>query len=194
MDFVTTYAKELISILVPLITWFLNIWSKKSKLIWTSPHSFLYLIREVIKDAEGNDIEITKKVSTASIRVINRGQVTLNQIELAFNWEPQHINMWPIRHFVPNKTKDGRFFMTFGNLAPKEEIGLEILSVGQELPALLQVRSAECIAENVPLVWYQPMPKWKINVIRLMILIGCSSTIYLVILILQFLVLKTPFN
>ncbi|MFV5377196.1 hypothetical protein [Acinetobacter calcoaceticus] len=66
------------------------------------------------------------------------------------------------------------------------------MSINVDLPALLLVRSAECTAKNVALSWFQFVSPWRINLARGLILIGFSTTIYWVISLIQFLVLKTP--
>ena len=84
--------------------------------------------------------------------------------------------------------------MIFDNLSPKEEIGLEIMSINADLPALLLVRSAECTAQNVPLMWIRYVANWKINFARLLLLVGLSASVYWLIALIQFLVLKTPYG
>ena len=193
MEFISKYGKEIVSLLVPFITWFLNVGIKaKAKLIWTSPHSFTFLVQEPLHDAEGNIVKPTQTVCTASIRVINTGRETANKIELVFNWKPQHLNLWPVRHYEQKSDQDCRHILIFENLSPKEEIGLEIMSINSDLPALLLVRSAECTAQNVPLMWVKYVPPWRINIARLLLLIGLSTTVYGLIALIQFLVLKTP--
>lgn len=193
MDFISTYGKEIVALLVPFITWFLNVGIKpRAKLIWTSPHSFTFLVQEPLRDAEGNVLRQTQKVETASIKVINTGRDTANKIELIFNWKAQYINLWPVRHYEQKTDPDGRHILIFENLSPKEEIGIEVMSINADLPALLLVRSAECTAKNVALRWFQFVPTWKINIARLLMLVGFSTAIYWIISLIQFLVLKTP--
>lgn len=195
MEFISTYGKEIVSLLVPFIAWFLNVGIKgKAKLIWTSPHSFTFLVQEPIRDSEGNVLQQTQRVCTAAIRVINTGRETANKVELIFNWKPQYSNVWPVRHYEQKIDQDNRHMLIFDNLSPKEEIGLEIMSINADLPALLVVRSAECTAQNVPLMWIGVVAYWRINVARLLVLIGLSTTLYAFIALIQFLVLKTPYG
>ena len=195
MDFISTYGKEIVALLVPFITWFLNVVIKsKAKLIWASPHSFTFLIQEPIHNNNGNVLSPTQKVCTASIKVINTGRETANKVELVFNWKPHHVNLWPVRHYEQKTDQDNRHIMIFDNLSPKEEIGLEIMSINADLPALLLVRSAECTAQNVPMMWIRHISTWKINIARLMLLFGLGTAVYLLIALIQFLVLKTPYG
>lgn len=71
-------------------------------------------------------------------------------------------------------------------------MGIEIMSVNADLPAMLVVRSAECIAKKVPLMWVGYVAPWKINIARLLLLVGIGASVYGQIALLQFLVLKTP--
>jgi len=89
---------------------------------------------------------------------------------------------------------DSRHILIFENLSPKEEIGLEIMSINSDLPALLLVRSAECTAQKVHMMWVKYVPPWQINTARLFLLIGLSATVYWIITLIQFLVLKTPYG
>jgi len=195
MDLINKYGKELVALLVPFITWFLNVGIKaKAKLIWTSPHSFTFLVQEPLRDAEGQVLKPTQTVYTASIKVINTGRETANKVELVFNWKPQHLNLWPVRHYEQKTDPDSRHILIFENLSPKEEIGLEIMSINSDLPALLLVRSAECTAQKVHMMWVKYVPPWQINTARLFLLIGLSATVYWIITLIQFLVLKTPYG
>lgn len=194
MEFLSTYGKEIVSIFVPFVTWFLNVGIKaKAKLIWGSPHSFNFLVQEPIRNADGDIIQPTQMVRTASIRVINTGRETANKIELVFNWRPQYINLWPVRHYEIHTDPDGRHILIFENLSPKEEIGIEIMSINASLPDLLVVRSAECIAQNVQLVWVRYTSPWLRRAFIFFMMLGFSAAVYWFVTLIQFLVLKTPY-
>ncbi|MCF5544087.1 hypothetical protein [Pseudomonas salomonii] len=193
MNFLSAYGKEIVSLAVPLLTWILNSGLKaKAKLVWASPHFFHFLVQEPVNDPEGNVVSPTQRVCTASIKVINTGRETATKIELVFNWKPQYINLWPVRHYEHKTDQDGRHILIFDNLSPKEEIGIEIMCINRDLPELLLVRSAECIAKNVRLSWVGYSSPLKINIARALLLLGASTFIYLAIVLVQFLVLRTP--
>lgn len=193
MDFISKYGKEIVSLVVPFITWFLNSGIKaRAKLVWTSPHSFTFLVQEPLRDENGDILRPTQKVCTASIKVINNGRDTANKVELVFNWKPHYINLWPVRYYEQKNDQDNRHILIFENLSPKEEIGLEIMSINADLPALLLVRSAECTAQNIQLMWVNFVAPWKITLVRILIFLGLSTCIYGMIALIQFLVLKTP--
>lgn len=193
MNFISAYGKEIVALAVPILTWLLNSGLKaRAKLIWASPHSFYFWVQEPLRNSEGEVLSPSQRVCTASIKVINVGRDTANKIELVFNWKPHYINLWPVRTYEHKTDQDGRYTLIFENLSPKEEIGVEIMSVNADSPALLQVRSAECIAKNVQLSWVGQMSTLRINVARMLLFLGASTLIYWLIVLVQFLVLRTP--
>jgi len=114
MEFLYSYGKEIVSLIVPFITWILNVGLKaKAKLIWASPHAFTFLVQQPLLDAAGKVINPTQKVCTASIKVINIGRETANKVELVFNWKPQYINLWPVRSYETKVDQDNRHMLIF---------------------------------------------------------------------------------
>ena len=187
------YGKEIVSLLVPIITWVLNVGIKpRAKLIWTSPHSFKFLVQEPIHDTNGAVTQTTQTVHTASIKVINSGREAAHKVELVFNWKPQYLNLWPVRSYEVKSDGDNRYMLIFENLASKEELGIEIMSINHDLPALLQVRSEECVAQNVKLMWFATVPAWRMKLIKLLLFFGFSASVYWTVTLIQWLVLKTP--
>jgi hypothetical protein len=190
---IADYAKEIVSLIVPLLTWFLNVGIKpRAKLFWTTRHAFTFLVQEPLHNETGEILQPVQNVRTASLKVMNAGRETAHKVELVFNWRPQYHNLWPVRSCEERTDLDGRFMLVFENLSPKEEIGIEILSVNRELPALLQVRSSECLAREVDLMWFVRISQWRIQVARLLMMVGLATAVYWTITLLQFLVLKTP--
>ncbi len=193
MDFIGIYGKEIISILIPFVTWILNVGIKgKAKLIWTSPHAFTFIVQEPLRNDQGNIIKQVQTVHTASIKIINVGREAANKVELIFNYKPQCINLWPVRYYEQKMDQDNRYIMIFDNLSPREEIGLEAISINLDLPAILVVRSAECIAQNVQLAWYAKVSLLRINILRVLLFSGSITVVYWFIVLLQLLIIKTP--
>lgn len=193
MGFLESYGKEIVSLIVPFITWFLNVGIKpKAKLIWSTRHAFTFIVQEPVRDDQGNVLQPNQRVCTASLKVMNTGRETAQKVELVFNWKPQYLNLWPVRSFDEKTDAEGRHMLIFDDLAPKEEIGIEIMSVNKDLPNLLRVRSAQCQASEEELMWFVAIPPWRIFVARAFVIIGFSTCVYWVITLLQFLVLRTP--
>lgn len=193
--FIQAYGKEIVSALVPLVIWVLDfIFRARVKLHLATPHDFTFLVQEPIKDAEGKQIAPTQNAYTRSITVSNSGKATATKVELVFNWKPLCLNIWPPRHFQEFTEPDGRYTLIFDSLAPNEQIGCHLLSVNNRLPDLITVRSDQCTAEKV-FMYPQPyIANWKRRLASFFVFVGIAGTVYGLILLLQFLVLKTPFG
>lgn len=192
MEIIQQYGKEIFAILVPFATWALNYFFKsKAKLKVANPHTFSYLIREPLLNQEGEVLQETQIAHTKSFLIKNAGRESATKIEIVLNWKPQYFNLWPSRHHTAHTEDDGRFYLIFESLSPNETIGVELLSVNRELPAILNVRSDQTIGAFVDMVPMETLNQNLINFIRVMILLGFSTTIYLCIILIQFLVLST---
>ena len=193
MAFLETYGKELVALLVPFITWTLNtLFRAKAKLLLASPHSFTFLVQQPRLDAQGNIISPAQTVQTISFVLRNAGKETATNVELVFNWKPLCLNVWPSRHFAEHTEPDNRYVLIFDSLAPNEVVGCELLTINDQLPVLITARSDQCAAQTIEM-YPQPVVKnWLRRVGVFFMLAGLALVVYMAILLLQFLVLKTP--
>lgn len=193
VTFVQTYGKEIVSVLVPILTWALNRFGKgKARLEIAQPHTFTFLVNEPLVDAQGNVLHPNQTVETNSILVRNTGRETTRNLELVFNWKPKCVNIWPPRHYETKDQLDGRHVLKFDSLSPDESIGCEVLSINGKAPALLTARSDECVAKVVPMFPQPVIAPAARNVLRLLVAVGLAAAVYGAIVLVQFLVLKTP--
>lgn len=193
MTFLETYGKEIVSLLVPIFTWILNSFFKaKAKLQVALPHQFTFLVQQPLIDAGGNQISPTQTVKTNSFIIRNAGREPASKVELVFNWKPMCLNLWPVRHFEEYIEPDNRYVLIFDSLAPDEVLGVEVLSINQDLPNLVTVRSTQCIAQNLNM-YPQPVVSSSVRIgTTVLKALGLAAAVYLAIILIQFLVLKTP--
>ncbi|EIF41860.1 hypothetical protein DOK_17043 [gamma proteobacterium BDW918] len=190
MEFIQQYAKEIFSLVIPLVTWFLNNRFKaRAKLQLAIPHSFTFIVDEPLRDPDGNVIREKQSVHTASHVISNSGRETATKVELVFNWKPLCINIWPSRHYEQHSEQDGRHVMVFESLAPNEQIGFELLSVNNDLPALINARSDQCTATTIAMYPQPAVSAWQRRLVVTLLFMGFSFAIYLTIILLQFLIL-----
>jgi hypothetical protein len=195
MSLLETYGKEIVALIVPLITWALNnVLKAKAKLLAATPHSFTFLVQEPLRDAQGNQLQSSQTVHTRSLMIWNAGKETATPIEWAFNWKPLCINFWPSRHFEEHLEPDGRYIIIFPSLAPNEYLGCELFTINSPLPNLITIRSDQCVAQNIVMFPQPLVPTWKRRLNSALALAGLALVIYAALLLLQFLVLKTPFH
>ncbi|MBU0594757.1 MAG: hypothetical protein KKH74_13610 [Gammaproteobacteria bacterium] len=193
MSFIESYGKEIVALIVPFIAWVLNsIFKAKAKLFVALPHQFTFLVQQPLIDSSGTQISPTQTVKTNSFIIRNAGRESATKLELVFNWQPMCVNLWPVRHYEEHTEPDRRYVLIFDSLAPDEILGVEVLSVNSDLPNLVTVRSAECVAQNINM-YPQPVVS---NAVRrteqFLIALGIAAAIYLTIILVQFLVLRTP--
>jgi hypothetical protein len=193
MTFVETYGKEIVALLVPILTWILNAFFKaKAKLHVALPHQFTFIVQQPLVDPQGNQVSPTQTVKTNSFIIRNAGREPATKVELVFNWEPMCLNLWPVRHYEQHIEPDRRYVLIFDALAPGEVLGVEVLSVNAELPSLVTVRSAECVAQNIKM-YPQPVVSTPVRLAAAILMaLGLAAAVYLMILLVQFLVLRTP--
>ena len=195
MTLLETYGKEIISLFVPLLVWALNTFFKaKAKLLLASPHTFTFLVQQPLLDPKGNQISPTQTVHTRSLMVWNSGKETATKVEWVFNWKPLCLNVWPSRHFEEHTEPDNRYVMIFESLAPNEYLGCELFTINSDLPNLITVRSDQCVAQNINMYPQPVVPNWQRRIAVALMLAGLALVVYASILLLQFLVLKTPFG
>lgn len=193
MTFLETYGKEIVALAVPLFTWALNrFFKEKARLLLATPHTFTFLVQQPLLNQQGQVISPSQTMQTRSLMVWNAGKETATQVELVFNWKPQCINIWPSRHFEEHTEPDGRHIMIFNSLAPNEYLGCELFSINSNLPDLILVRSNQCVAQTINMRLYPVMPPWKRRAYMLLSFAGMGLVIYIGLVLLQFLMLKTP--
>jgi hypothetical protein len=190
-EFFSANIKEIVSLMVPILGWFFNsVLKPRAKLNWGVAHAFTFIIQQPLTNPDGSVLP-TQTVRTVSITVANSGKETATNAELVFNWKPEHMNIWPARHYDDRVETDSRYTVMLNSLAPQETINFECLTVNNALPDLVTVRCDQCSGIRVPLLAQQAHPRWKIFIARFLLLAGITSVIYVGISILQFLV-KSP--
>ena len=195
MDFLQKYAKEIVSLFIPLLTWLLNtFFHAKALLELSSPHTFTYLVQQPLVDSSGKQLSPTQIMHTRSTVIRNTGRATATRVEMVFNWKPLCINIWPPRHFQEYVETDKRYVLIFDSLAPNEYIGCESFSLNADLPDLILVRSDQCVAKTIDMCPQPVLPSWQIRIAQVFLFAGMGLVVYLAILFIQFLVLKTPFR
>ena len=191
MEFIQAYAKEIFSLLVPLVTWFISDkFRARAKLHHGRPHKFTFLVDEPLINQDGETISPTQTAHTVTHLISNAGKETATNVELVFNWKPLCINIWPSRHYKEHTEKDNRYILIFDSLAPGELIGLELLSINNDLPELINSRSDQCTATTINMYPQQIHPMWKKRLAGMLILAGIAFMVYISILLLQFLIIN----
>lgn len=193
MDFFRTYAKEIVSVAVPILSAIIGRLSRsRVRLTYSTPHGFTFLVQEPLRNAAGEVIKATQTVQTRSIWFRNSGRAIAHHVELVFNWKPLCINNWPARHVEERIEADGRYVLILESLAPSEDFGCELLAVNKDLPQIITVRCDEGTGRLIRMHPQPSVARWRVWLILALAFIGFVAAIYLLLVILQWLILKTP--
>lgn len=193
VSFLQTYAKEIFSLCVPMVAWLLTRFLRaRAKLQIAHPHTFTFLVNVPLLDNEGKTVRESQTIHTKSCLIMNSGSETATKLELVFNWKPACVNIWPPRHYNEHTEPDNRYTIIFDSLSPGEALNCEILSVNVDLPNLVTARCDQTTARFVDM---HPQPinsQWVNLASAFLLMTGLATSIYILLLIIQFLVLKTP--
>ena len=192
MNILTQYGKEIFALFVPIFTLFINkIFKNGAKICHGELHQYSYLINEPLRNAEGEIVKAKQVVHTKSYAFKNEGKEPATNVEIIFNYPPMYVNIWPSRHYTIKSDAEERQVMLFDYLAPHESIRCEVMSINTDLPALLTVRCKEGIARNITLVPQKLHHPAFIHFCQLLLFLGSVTLIYIVVVFLQWLLLKT---
>jgi hypothetical protein len=191
MEFIKTYAKEIIALVVPFLALFLNNrLQPRARLVQGIRHASTLLLDEPTLANDGKIIDSKKIVRFAQISFVNTGSEPATNLQITFNWKPQHYSLWPHRKFSVDTSPDDRFTILAGTLPPKDSIAIDILTVNGELPAITSAQCDECTAKNMPLAAQEVHPTWKLATACWFMAVGLGATVYFMISILQALTLR----
>lgn len=192
MSILTQYGKEIFSVVVPVFTLLLNKFFKnRAKISFGKLHQYSYLIDKDVTTEGDNQPKQKVVVHTESYVFNNEGREPATSLEIIFNYKPMYLNIWPSRHYTIKIDPDQRYIMMFDYLAPKESITCALMSVDSSLPNLLSVRCKEGLAECITIIPQKRQRPMFINFVGILIFMGSISLVYFVIVLLQWLLLKT---
>lgn len=157
----------------------------KGRLRWANRHNHSFLL----PNAGPNGTQLL--VNTQEIWVTNSGRAAVEDIEIVFNWEPQHFEIWNPREFTQAHLPNGRFSLKIPTLAGKEFFSVALLST-MPLPEIINVRSKTSTAKPFTLLPTRQFPTW-FNVIGLALMIlGMATAIYGLLAMVSMLWLDSP--
>jgi len=193
---VTTFTSSdwiqlVLALFAPLAThvWF-RFLEKKPNLIWTGRHGFLFLVPATEQKAEAKATESKEsggstkrnpyRYYTRGYHFRNAGGASVTNLEIIFNYKPEHFELHEPLKYSEHLNPDGRFIIQIDKLAPKSHFDLELLSAF-ELPSIARVGSdsGDAAAKNFNFIPNPSVP-FKVFAIGAMI-IGIFVAAYLAI-------------
>lgn len=192
IELIKNHPTEFVSLIVPVITaligWLLR---AKAKVVWSVHNLRAFTATENVADESGQTRPVHNIVHAASVFLRNGGRASATSIEIVFNWKPRHLSLWPQRDYTEATNPDGRYIIKLPSLGPSEFFGIDVLTVNADMPAVLEVRSAEGRGKRIEMTPQQIHPKWKLVLVAYLMLAGFVASLYLGLSILQFIILRS---
>ncbi len=165
-------AKEILDFIIPgiitivagLIVRYLR---TRPKVVYWFPHIFFFNLEE------GG---VT--LSTYSLTIQNVGRETAEDVEIIHNARPDFMSLHPSVPFEEEPTPLGEHVIRFKSLGPKEHIFIQMLNYKTPTPTLLNIRSKAGRAKNIPVHLQQVFPKWVLQFVGFLILLGAWVITY----------------
>jgi hypothetical protein len=108
----------------------------KAKVVWGTSHGFSFTV------PKNNNNNGPYTFHTGTVFIQNVGRDTATDIEVHFNFRPEHFQIWPAFSWKEETNPEGHYAVVIKNLGKREFVTIEMIS-GIALPLLLRVRTAK---------------------------------------------------
>lgn len=115
----------------------------------------------------------------------NGGRALAEDVELLFNWKPQHVERYPQLKAGETFFEDGRYLLTLERVNPREGVNFSMLSLNVELPEAIHVRAKGFPARQVTFMNQRRFPAWLNFFIAAIMLLGVFAAVYLSLLVIR---------
>lgn len=152
-----------VSLVVGILSRYLE---PKSKVVYWSPHNFLFELKE-----------LSVLLQTNSLTIQNLGRKAAESVEIIHKVRPDFFQLSPSLPFVEETTATGEHIIRIGNLGSKEFVTVQLLSY-KIPPVILNVRSKEGPAELIQIQTQRVFPKYVRFIFIMLELIGAGFLTY----------------
>lgn len=125
-----------------IITGLARLFSAKARIRWGRVHQNHFMI----KNKEGN----LSSVVTANYSITNAGRATATNIEISFNWKPEHYEVFPHIDFTNLIREDGRMILKIPRINKGQLINIAVINAGNEHPDLTYISFDGGEAKELP--------------------------------------------
>ncbi|MBI5524646.1 MAG: hypothetical protein HY910_18620 [Desulfarculus sp.] len=167
----------IVTAVLSLITGYLSQFIQpKSRLVYWSPHNFLFNLQNE---------EIT--LLTNSIIVQNTGRLPAEHVEIIHKQRPDFFELFPSMEFQEGVNPNGEHVIKLNSLGPKEWVLVQMLSY--RTPTIFSnIRWLHGQGKMVQIQPQRVLPKWVNLITRALIIIGMGTVFYYLVLVSYYLV------
>ncbi len=164
-----TIGTAIISVIGFFVRW---LTTPRSRVAWGVPHQFIFQL----PNENGPSIP----VRTREVWVQNIGSATANNITICLNHGTQHIEVWPPGEHEIAVTDDGRILVKIPRMVRRDFSRVMLFDARNlELPDVLYIKWDEGEAKRRPMGPSQVLPRWMLECLRVLIIIGAIASVYL---------------
>ncbi|HVA84137.1 MAG TPA: hypothetical protein VNF28_04495 [Candidatus Binataceae bacterium] len=152
----------------------------KVKLVWWTPHAFLFQIR-----LPGASANATAGFLTDAITIQNIGRRSAERVEIVCATKPDLFKLQPPLDYQESNTPAGEHVIRIDSLGPKEFFTIEFLSYTSAVQVQI-IRSSAGQAQAIPIQFNRVFPRWFNRVALVALLTGFGFWIYWLLRICEF--------
>lgn len=155
------------SIVLAIVAKFL---SSKARILWGRAHQNHFMI----KGKDGN----LSAIVTANYTISNVGRATAKEIEVSFNWQPEHYEVYPHIEYTTLVREDGRFIIKIPRISASQSVSVAIINAGNESPNLTHLGIDEGSVKEIALFPQRIFPKPLAYSATALMLVGIMTCLY----------------
>jgi len=141
----------------------------KAKVMYWSPHSFLF-------NLPNEDVAL----QTDALTIQNIGRQAAETVEVVMDAQPDFFQLSPAIPYEQAMMDDDRFVLCISTLGPKEVVTIQLLSYTR-VPQILNIRSVAGQAEFMPFQIQRVYPKWLNAAVGFLIMVGFGFFFYWIV-------------
>jgi hypothetical protein len=163
-----TIGTAIVSVIGFFVRWLIT---PRSRVAWGVPHQFAF----TLPNAGGPGT----LVRTREVWVQNIGSATANNITICLNHGTQHIEVWPPGEHEKTATDDGRILIKIPRIVRRDFLRVMLFDARNiELPDVLYIKWDDGEAKQRSMGPSQLLPRWAIECLRVLVVIGAIATVY----------------
>jgi hypothetical protein len=165
-----------LTLLAALIFWVVQ---GRAKVRWGIQHGFAHKVPN--REPQQNGGQTNTMVYTSAILFTNVGRLAAKGVEVTLNFEPDSLSLWPQRHYTKDSNPDNRLIVRFDNLAPKETLTLNLLTIGTAVPNVLSVRAENGVPKEIEIAPSRTFSKPTQVAFMIWLMLGAIAAFYILI-------------
>ena len=181
-------------LLTGVFQWAERRFAPRGRLIWSVPHQHVFVVpprpqspvpTPPAASPGGGPVPAIPQplvVRTRDVWIQNFGRATVREIEIVLNWAPEHFEIWPQRDFTRSENPDHKLIIRVNSLGHREFFVISMFGAGGELPAVINVRSADGVAREVGTHVERNWPRWLLLAMLGLMFFGIFSIVYFTLL------------